>query len=64
LGVFQDLMEFVAISLRKFVEPAPARIRGGHGILREPLPAGVMEEVLAWLARLVENSEVGAVIGL
>jgi hypothetical protein len=57
------LVKLLTVSLREFVEAAPARIGGGYWILREPLAAGVVVEVLARLARFIENRDFDAVIG-
>ena len=58
---FQNLVQQFAISFRQFVEAAPARIRGRDGILRQPIAAGVVVEVLARLAGLIQDREFDAV---
>src|SRR5579863_8021532 len=56
-------MKKLTISFGQLVEAAPARVRGRHGILGQPLAAGEVVEVLARLAGLVQNREFNAVRG-
>ena len=61
--LFKNLVQLLAISFGQLVEAPPTRIRRGDGILGQPLAARIAEEVLARLARLVQNRKVNAVRG-
>jgi hypothetical protein len=56
-------MKKLTISFGQLVETSPTRVRGRHRILGQPFAAGVVVEVLAGLASLVQYREFNAVSG-
>jgi hypothetical protein len=51
---FKNLMEHFLVVGIQFVEPAPARISGGNGVLCDPATIGKLEEVRARRSALVQ----------